>query len=240
MAFQKARQLKLDRGQQIVEVVRHAPGQLTHGLHLLSLVELQLHRLLGRDVEQPDPPTLALGRHIQMQHLVGIGARDQFDRPRRSGRQLGPRLGDAGRIEQMTKRGVARRRRAGQDRQGRIGLFRPAGEQVVAADDGRAERRAGGHGAGLSGRRGDGRRQVGRGDGQDRVRRRPHQEPPLGDSADHHLDLALADQDDGAARLALPRLGEGHIEGLGRLAARQGGGGAVGLGPGGVEGQDLS
>jgi len=56
----------------------------------------------------------------------------------------------------------------------------------------------------------------------------------------YHLELARPDLDDGVARLAPPRLGEGHIEGLGRLAAGQGGGGAVGLGPGAVEGQDLA
>jgi len=38
-----------DRGQHIVEVMRDAAGELTHGLHLLPLGDLQLERaLLGR------------------------------------------------------------------------------------------------------------------------------------------------------------------------------------------------
>ena len=60
------------------------------------------------------------------------------------------------------------------------------------------------------------------------------QSPPAG------LAGVLADLEDGSARLTTSRLGEGHVQRLSRLAARQGGGGAVGLGPGGVEGQDLS
>jgi hypothetical protein len=41
-----------DGGQQVVEVMRDAPGKLTDGLHLLALNELALHRLeLGRVVQ---------------------------------------------------------------------------------------------------------------------------------------------------------------------------------------------
>ena len=82
MALQQARQLQLDGGQKVVEIVRHATGQLAHGLHLLGLRQLQLHRLLGRDIEQPDATAIPLGGDIEMQHPVGMGAGDQFDRAR--------------------------------------------------------------------------------------------------------------------------------------------------------------
>lgn len=134
----------------------------------------------------------------------------------------------------MPKGCIARRPRSGQDRQRRIGLFRAAGKQVVAADHGRAERRPGRHGPRLAGRRGGGRVNGRGGDGQDGVRRGAHQEPALArlaiaDLADNNLDLALSDHDDGAARLAFASLGEGHVQRLGRLAARQGAGRAIGL-----------
>ena len=35
--------IRHDRGQQIVEIVREAAGQLTHGLHFLRLTELRFH-----------------------------------------------------------------------------------------------------------------------------------------------------------------------------------------------------
>jgi len=49
VAFEVARQqieIAADHLQQIVEIMRHAAGQLTDGLHLLGLGELVLQRLL--------------------------------------------------------------------------------------------------------------------------------------------------------------------------------------------------
>ncbi|MNQ68239.1 hypothetical protein D3C85_827890 [compost metagenome] len=240
VALQQLGQLHLDGGQQVVEVVGHAAGQLAHGLHLLGLRQLQLHRLLRRDVEQPDAALVAFRRDIEVQVAVGIGAGHQLDRTRRPRGQLDPGLGHAGQIEQVAEGGVARGGGAGQDGQRRVGILGLAREQVVAGDDGRAEGSAGGHGAGLAadlGGGGDGgglrHRQDGVGGGAD-------QETPLPRLTDQDLDLARADLDDGAALMAFAGLGEGHVEGLGRLAARKRRDSAVLLGPGGVVGQDLT
>jgi hypothetical protein len=51
-------ELHEDGGQQVVEVVRHAAGQLADGLHLLALGELQLDLLLLGE-RRPDRPTPA-------------------------------------------------------------------------------------------------------------------------------------------------------------------------------------
>ncbi len=40
-----------DGGQQVVEIVGDAAGELADGLHLVALGELELHRLLVGDVE---------------------------------------------------------------------------------------------------------------------------------------------------------------------------------------------
>ena len=58
----------VDRGQEVVEVVGHAAGELADGLHLLGLVklvvflgELQLHRMPVGDVVSVQQDTPSMG-----------------------------------------------------------------------------------------------------------------------------------------------------------------------------------
>ena len=63
MAHQKEFAIADDDGEKIVEVVRHAAGELAHGLHLLRLGEFGLQRLLFGDVHQieHDLPLAGMG-----------------------------------------------------------------------------------------------------------------------------------------------------------------------------------
>ena len=141
----------------------------------------------------------------------------------------------------MAEGGVAGGGGTGEDGEGGVGLLHLAGEQVIGGDDGRAEGRTGGHGPaldrvggrGMTGRDGRTDRQHGLGRGAD-------EEPPLPGQSDQDLLFAIADDHNGAALFAGAGLGEGHIEGRGGLALRQGDRGAIGLGPGPVERQHLS
>ena len=61
-----------DRGQQIVEVVRDAAGQMADGLHLLGLAQLLLHRFPGGQVARrrhDEPVALVLLRHPDEHHV---------------------------------------------------------------------------------------------------------------------------------------------------------------------------
>ncbi len=52
MAHQQEFAIADDDGEQIVEVVRHAAGELAHRLHLLRLGEFGFQRLLFGDIDQ--------------------------------------------------------------------------------------------------------------------------------------------------------------------------------------------
>ena len=51
-----------DGGQHVVEVVRHAAGQLSDGFHLVALRELQLERLLLGGVDHIEDGAFARPR----------------------------------------------------------------------------------------------------------------------------------------------------------------------------------
>ena len=79
--YRKVRQIIINEcTAEHVNLLESLIGKLAHRLHLLGLRELQLHRLLRRNVEQPDAALVALGRDIEVQHPVGKGAGDQLDR----------------------------------------------------------------------------------------------------------------------------------------------------------------
>ena len=76
-----------DGGQQIVEIMGDAAGQLPHRLHLLRLDELLLQRLLGTDVQHIDD---AGGAFFAQMHPAGPGGKEAQSQ---CGRGLEPKLG---------------------------------------------------------------------------------------------------------------------------------------------------
>ena len=81
----------VDGGQEVVEVVRHAPGELAHRLHLLALHELRLERLeLGRVRDDGEK------RGGAVEHGAGEGHLQEDFRPvAGQPRDLGPAEGAA-------------------------------------------------------------------------------------------------------------------------------------------------
>ncbi|MDT4835538.1 hypothetical protein FQZ97_692080 [compost metagenome] len=79
--FARQRQIAQDGGEQVVEIVRHAPGQGTDGLHLLRLAQLRFERALlgfgllelgdvgvGTDHAQRQPVAVARNHDPARQH----------------------------------------------------------------------------------------------------------------------------------------------------------------------------
>ncbi len=245
VAVQQLVQAQLDGGQQVVEVVGHAAGQLADGLHLLGLGELQFHLLL-------------LGHVDQIGHQPPIGAVEieVGDPGRVAGQAHLERTGLA--LGQAALGVRARRRvdqgpedRAGRDRphhrrQGGIGLQDARVERVEAFQQGRAERR--GAGEGVQGARGgcglgDGRRWNGRGGHQHFLfdhGGQANQQAAAAQAGGLGLALGAGDHQHALGALTVAGLDQGREQaGAGRAlgqAARV----ARGLHPGGVGGQDAA
>ncbi len=133
-----------DDGEQIVEVVRHAAGELTHGLHLLRLRELRLQRLLLGHVDQVDDNRLVCGMigaaGIHLRHGVASAGRTDFDRRLQAAIGAGEQLvdrGTVGRLDQFRQVAAGRRLPAKECREGLIGGDDPA----IGLDGGDADRR---------------------------------------------------------------------------------------------------
>ena len=119
MAHQQEFGIADDDGEQIVEVVRHAAGQLADRLHLLRLGEFGLQRLLLGDVDEIEDHAAAAERAgEQFRHAFFLAGGAQFGGGDvvRALRRLGDEFGDAravGGIDQVAERAArqARRRR---------------------------------------------------------------------------------------------------------------------------------
>jgi len=125
------------RGEESVEVVRDAAGELADELHLLRLEELVLEALLLGDVEEVDDEAGALlGRGLEApgrkrRDGLAVGPEADLEGGRRRARMR--RLGDP----RLDARGIVtgeRRDERGPD-QRRFGAPRHAGERRVAGDD---------------------------------------------------------------------------------------------------------
>ena len=109
MAHQKEFAIADDDGEQIVEIVRHAAGELAHRLHLLRLREFRLQRFLLGDVDQIKNGALGIAARkrvgIKLRHAVGAAGGTEFD-----GVGIGAasgharhQIGDAGAIRRLRR-----------------------------------------------------------------------------------------------------------------------------------------
>ena len=151
MAVQQLVQPQLDGGEQVVEVVGHAPGQLADGLHLLVLGQLQFQLLLVGHVQQEGrhpPPGVSGQVQVRDPRLARGLLRRQSDlhRSGRAGGQPLPQVGHARGIEDGRERNPRPRRAVGQTAEGRIEVGHHCGKGVAAAEQAGPEGRGGGEG----------------------------------------------------------------------------------------------
>jgi hypothetical protein len=155
-------ELHEDGGEQVVEVVRHAAGQLADGLHLLALRELQLDLLLLGDVHQIGHPAAPLFRPGALGEIevgdagrvVGQAHLHRGPGPLARGQLLGG-VGAAGGLDQVAER-LALLAAAGHRLQRRVGLDDLGFERIFPVQQGRAEGRGRGEGVEHLGRRAHG------------------------------------------------------------------------------------
>jgi hypothetical protein len=108
VAVQQLVQAQLDGGQQVVEVVGHAAGQLADGLHLLRLGQLQLHLLLLGHVDQIGHDAVFGAVQIEVGDPGGIAGQAHLERAGACLRlQAGLGLGARGRVDQVAERRAA-------------------------------------------------------------------------------------------------------------------------------------
>ena len=84
MAHQKEFAIADDDGEKIVEVMRHAAGQLAHRLHLLGLGEFGFQCLLFGDIDQIKHRAARHGAGEQFRHAARQGLRSSIGRGRHS------------------------------------------------------------------------------------------------------------------------------------------------------------
>jgi hypothetical protein len=151
VAVQQLVQAQLDGGQQVVEVVRHAAGQLADGLHLLRLGQLKLHLLLLGHVDHVGHDAVFGAVQIEVGDPAGIAGQAHLERAGAAFLHPGLGLVARGRVDQVAEHPAGLAARHGD--QGRVGLQDLRFEGLQPFQQGRAERRGAGEGVQRAGRR---------------------------------------------------------------------------------------
>ncbi len=147
MAQQQLVGAQADGGEQVVEVVRHAAGELADGFHLVALGKLAFERLLVGDVDQPGGRSGLSHRQIELSGALRRAGGADIKRPAPSCRVAPGRLAARGGGEQAGERAPAFRRGAHDLREPGIELQDGRSERIARGDDRRSERRGADQGA---------------------------------------------------------------------------------------------
>ena len=136
MALQQVLDPQADGGEQVVEIVGDAAGELTHRLHLVALSQLQLHRLVFGDVGHVDDHRAAGAREAQLGRVVGACADAHVE-------GTGEGVGRGARRRHEFAKARARRAAPDETVEGSVGVEHASLERELAVDQRDGERRGG-------------------------------------------------------------------------------------------------
>jgi hypothetical protein len=245
VTVQQLVQPQLDGGQQVVEVVRDAAGQLADGLHLLGLGQLQLDLLLLGHVDQIDDQSPFGLVQIEVGDAGRVARQAHLERTGLAAGQTGLGLVAGDRLDQLAEQHTGLGGGTTHGQQGRIGFKDARVEGVQPLQQGRAERRGAGEGVqrtrrrrfGLDHRRG---RDFG-GDGFGRRgRRQADQQATAGQARDGGDAIGAVGAQDPLGHLALAGANQGGEQAGARHALGQAAGIAHDLPPRRVGGQQAT